>query len=55
MARTKKNRILTKKEIQTLLWKLTGRVPDKGDTQDSVFTTLQTEIKKPPPPPGDGG
>ena len=55
MAKAIKNRPLKKKEIQTLLWKLNGRIPDKKDAIDNVFTTLQEEIKKPPPPPGGGG
>jgi|WetSurMetagenome_2_1015567.scaffolds.fasta_scaffold117252_2 hypothetical protein len=53
MARLKKNRILSKKELLIVVERLTNEKPT-GNTADELFTTLIDEIKKPPPPPPPG-
>jgi hypothetical protein len=45
----KKNRILTRKELIALLLKLGITLPEKQDS-NTLFTALDEEIKKPPPP-----
>jgi hypothetical protein len=53
MAKLKKNRKLTPKELAIVLQKLGVVLPVK-QTGDTLFTALDEEIKKPPfpPPPG---
>ena len=56
MAKIKKNRILTRKELLALaqrIFTVTDMPTSDAQSADELFTALQEEIKKPPinPPP----